>query len=62
MKHWRLSSGSIQRMPALIDEPRGAGHVLTCTWNPLHRYQNHHGFAFLFDALLFHDDLSGTPS
>jgi hypothetical protein len=53
---------SVERMPAILDVPVGAGRVLFFTWNPLHRHQNHHDFAFLTNALLFHDDFPGTPT
>jgi hypothetical protein len=54
------SPEAIDRKPALLDVPVGQGHVLLYAWNPLHRYQNHHDFAFVTNALLFFDDLPGT--
>jgi len=53
---------AIERAPALLDVPVEEGRVLFFSWNPLHRYQNHHDFAFLTNALLFHDDFPGTPT
>ena len=53
---------ALERWPALLDVPVGRGRVLFFTWNPLHRYQNHHDFGFLTNALLFHDDFPGTPT
>ena len=53
---------AIERMPAILDVPVERGRVLFFTWNPLHRYQNHHDFAFVINALLFHDDFPATPS
>ena len=46
----------------MLDVPVGKGRVLFYTWNPLHRYQNHHDFAFLTNAFLFHDDFPETPT
>lgn len=46
---------ALERRPALIDVPAGEGRVLLFSWNPLHRFQNHHDFGFLTNALLFHD-------
>ena len=53
---------ALERKPALLDVPVGKGRVLLFTWNPLHRYQNHHDFTFLTNALLFHDDFPSTPT
>lgn len=55
-------AAALERMPALLDIPVGRGHVLLFSWNPLHRYQNHHDFGWVVNALLFHDQLPGTPS
>ena len=52
----------LERWPALLDVPVGRGRVLFFSWNPLHRYQNHHDFGFLTNALLFHDDFPDTPT
>ncbi len=51
---------TLSRMPALLDIPVGRGHVLAFSWNPMHRYQNHHDFSFVTNALLFFDDLPTT--
>jgi hypothetical protein len=53
---------ALERLPAILDVPVGAGRVLFFSWNPLHRYQNHHDFGFVTNALLFHDDFPGTPT
>ena len=53
---------ALQRKPAILDVPVGEGRVLLYSWNPLHRYQNHHDFAFLTNALLFWDDFPDTVS
>jgi len=55
-------ASALERWPALLDVPVGRGRVLFFTWNALHRYQNHHDFGFLTNALLFHDDFPGTPT
>jgi hypothetical protein len=53
----------INRKPALLDVPVGKGRVVFFSWNPLHRYQNHHDRGFVMNALLFHNDLPGeAPS
>jgi hypothetical protein len=54
--------GALERRPAILDVPVGEGRVLIYSWNPMHRYQNHHDFAFVTNALLFHDDLPATPT
>ena len=53
---------ALQRKPALLDVPVGEGRVLLFSWNPLHRFQNHHDFSFLTNALLFHDDFPPIPT
>lgn len=47
----------LSRKPALLDIPVGAGRVILFSFNPLHRYQNHHDIPFLGNALLFYNDL-----
>jgi hypothetical protein len=42
--------------------PVGDGHVLFFSFDALHRYQNHHDFGFVTNAILFHDDFPSTPS
>ena len=53
---------ALQRVPAILDVPVGDGRVLLFSWNPLHRHQNQQDFAFLTNALLFHDDFPPTPT
>ena len=48
--------------PAILDVPVGKGRVLMYTFNPLHRYQNHHDIPFLTNALLFYNDFPPTPT
>lgn len=48
---------AIERRAALLDVPVGDGRVLLFAWNPLHRHQNEHDFAYVTNALLFFDDM-----
>lgn len=64
-----LLSGALQkpdalsRKPAVLDIPVGRGRAFLFSWNPLHRYQNHHDIAFVTNALLFFNDVPpGTPT
>ncbi|MEE8458899.1 MAG: hypothetical protein V3S08_03445, partial [Phycisphaerales bacterium] len=52
----------IERKPAILDIPVGKGRVLMYSWNPWHRYQNLHDFAFATNALLFFNDVPPTPT
>ncbi len=52
----------LERRAALLDVPSGLGHVLIYAWNPLHRFQNRHDFAYLTNVLLFQSLLPGTPT
>ncbi|MFV8749612.1 M14 family zinc carboxypeptidase [Nannocystaceae bacterium ST9] len=52
----------IDHRPALLDVPVGQGHVVLFSWNPMHRHQNEHDFAFVTNALLFFDDYPAVPS
>jgi hypothetical protein len=48
---------------ALFDVPVGRGRVIAFTFNPLHRYLNHHEFAMVWNALLNWNDLPpGRPA
>lgn len=53
---------AIDHQPALLDVPVGRGRVVFFAWNPLHRHQNEHDFAFVTNALLFFDDFPTVPS
>jgi hypothetical protein len=46
---------------ALFDVPVGRGRVVAFTFNPLHRYLNHHEFAMVWNALLNWNDLPPGP-
>ena len=47
---------ALSRKPALLEIPAGKGRVILFSWNPMHRHQNHHDFAFVTNALLFFND------
>jgi hypothetical protein len=53
---------TLQRKPALLDVPVGKGRALLFSWNPAHRFQNHHDLGYLMNALLFFNDMPGTPT
>lgn len=42
--------------PAIVDVPRGDGHVVLFATNPCYRWQNHGEFAMLFNAILHQND------
>lgn len=52
----------IEHRPALLDVPVGNGRVVLFSWNPMHRHQNEHDFAFVTNALLFFDDFPAVAS
>ncbi len=52
----------LDHQPALLDVPVGAGRVVLYAFNPMHRHQNEHDFAFVTNALLFFDDFPAVPS
>lgn len=43
--------------PAILTKPVGKGRVVLFGWNPMHRHLNHHDHAFVYNALLFWNDL-----
>ncbi len=43
--------------PAIISAPVGKGRAVLFGWNPMHRHLNHHDHAFVYNALLFWNDL-----
>ncbi len=53
---------AIARKPAILDVPIGKGRAVLFSFNPLHRYQNHHDFGFVVNALLFHAYRPPIPS
>jgi hypothetical protein len=42
---------------AVFDIPLGKGHVIAFTFNPLHRWLNHHEFPLVWNALMHWNDL-----
>jgi hypothetical protein len=44
--------------PAIVDVPRGRGHVLLFATNPMWRDETHGSYFLLFNAMLNYDHLS----
>lgn len=42
--------------PAILDVPVGTGRVIAFTFDPLHRFLNHHEFPLVWNALMTWDD------
>jgi hypothetical protein len=54
--------GELAGNPAIVTTPVGAGHIVLFGFNPLHRYQSHGNFAFVWNAIMNWNDLSvGLP-
>lgn len=53
--------GGLSREPALAVAPLGEGVVVLFGFDPMHRYQNHGNFAFVWNALFHWNDLRATP-
>ena len=62
MPHPVKGAEKLERVPAILDYPVGKGRIVFYSWNPMHRYQNHHDFAFVTNALLFWNDFPDTPT
>ena len=43
--------------PAILNVPRQNGQIVIFSFNPMHRYLNHHDFGFLFNTILHWNDL-----
>ena len=43
--------------PAILEKTVGRGQVILFGWNPMHRHLNHHDHAFVYNALMFWNDL-----
>ncbi|MEZ5345478.1 MAG: M14 family zinc carboxypeptidase [Pyrinomonadaceae bacterium] len=43
--------------PAILETTVGSGQVVLFGWNPMHRHLNHHDHAFVYNALMFWNDL-----
>jgi hypothetical protein len=46
---------------AIFDVPVRAGRVIAFTFDPLHRFLNHHEFSMVWNALMYWNDRPGTP-
>lgn len=52
---------ALANAPAVVDVPRGAGHVVMFSFNPFWRSHTHGSYALLFNVLMHHDALSADP-
>ena len=52
---------ALANAPAVVDVPLGDGHVVMFSFNPFWRSHTHGSYALLFNTLMHHDALSGTP-
>ena len=52
---------ALANAPAVVDVPLGDGHVVLFSFNPFWRSHTHGSYALLFNTLMHHDALSGTP-
>ena len=43
--------------PAIIETSVGEGQAIFFGWNPMHRHLNHHDHAFVYNALMYWNDL-----
>ncbi|REJ76008.1 MAG: peptidase [Acidobacteria bacterium] len=48
---------AVDGAPAIISASVGRGQVVLLGWNPMHRHLNHHDHAFVYNALMFWNDL-----
>ncbi|MFW6079135.1 MAG: M14 family zinc carboxypeptidase [Gemmatimonadota bacterium] len=49
--------GQLAGEPAVISVPSGDGHVVLFGFDPMHRYQSHGNFAFVWNAIMNWNDL-----
>jgi len=49
--------GALDGAPAIVETAVGKGHVVLFGWNPMHRHLNHPDHAFVYNALMFWNDL-----
>jgi hypothetical protein len=49
--------GTLNGAPAILETSVGEGQVILFGWNPMHRHLNHHDHAFVYNALIFWNDL-----
>jgi hypothetical protein len=52
-----VAGGEMANAPAVVDSPRGDGHVVMFSFNPFWRGETHGTYAMLFNALLHHEHL-----
>jgi hypothetical protein len=52
-----VAGGEMAGAPALVDAPRGNGHVVMFSFNPFWRGETLGSYALLLNAVLHHDDL-----
>ncbi len=52
------SPGEMGGDPALVTVPTGQGHLVLFGFDPMHRFQNHGNFGFVWNALMNWNDLS----
>ena len=52
---------ALANAPAVVNVPLGDGHVVMFSFNPFWRSHTHGSYALLFNTLMHHDALSGTP-
>ena len=43
--------------PAILETDVGQGQAIFFAWNPMHRHLNHHDHAFVYNALMYWNDL-----
>ena len=55
-------AGQIDGRPAIVDVPRGDGHIVLFATNPCYRWQNHGEFGMLFNTILHYNDLDSRGS
>jgi hypothetical protein len=47
---------------AIFDLPVGEGRVIAYSFNPLHRFLNHHDFPLVWNALMSWNDPAPAPA
>ena len=49
--------GQLNGAPAIVKQKVGDGRVVVYGWNPMHRHLNHHDHGFVYNALMFWNDI-----
>mgnify|MGYP001822197771 CR=1 FL=1 len=52
-----VAGGEMANAPAVVDSPRGEGHVVMFSFNPFWRGETHGAYAMLLNAVLHHEHL-----